>query len=139
MRCITRYFWNFDFISLRHWQTIVSFWNANGTIRGVSDYMLFATLLFILIVWYKGLKYFYRLSYGKLLIRPFEYFSKKQIEKYESSGKHVVIKNLIVGEKMTLDELVEEKIKAEDAKQTQKESQNLRESISKKITERKGP
>ena len=138
MRFLVVFVWNFDYFSLRNWQIIVSFWNANGTIQGFSDYMLFITLLGILIVWYIGVKYFYRIDYGKLFLKPFEYFSKKQIEKYDSTGKHIVLKNLVVGEKMTIDELVEEKIKEEDNRCSQKESQNLRESISKKIIERKG-
>lgn len=130
--------WNFNFFSEKQWRMVSSFWNANGTIKGLSDYMLFVTLLLIVVVWFSGFKYFYKVSYIRLLLKPFEYFSKKQIEKYSKEGKHVVIKNLIVGEKITLDELIEEKIKAEDKEKPVKESEALRQNISQKIIERKG-
>ena len=138
MRRVMIHFWNFDFLSYTHWKMIASFWDANGTIRGTSDYMFFITLLAVIVVWYVFLKKLLRVQYGKLCLRPFEYIFKKQIQKMEGGSKHIALKNLVVGEKKTLDDLIEEKIKAEDSKQSQKESQNLRDNIAKKIIERKG-
>lgn len=139
MRFVLRYFWNFDFLSPASWQTISVYWNTGGTIKSIHDYMLFITIIFVVVVWYIGLKRLYRLNFAKLFLRPFEYFSKKQIEKFQDESKHVALKNLVVGEKITLNDLIEEKIKEEGSKQSQKESQSLRENISKKISERKGP
>jgi len=138
MRCVVMYFWNFDFMSAGHWKMVASFWNANGTIKGISDYMLFLTLCAVVVIWFIGLRRLYRKDYIKMLLKPFEYFSKKQIEKYGAESKHVVIKNLTVGEKMTVDDLIEEKIKEEENHPSQKQSQNLREKIVEKIIERKG-
>ena len=135
---IVMHIWNFNFLSKDQWQIIAEFWRNNGTIRSFSDYMLFLTLFLIVILWYKGWKRLYHVDYAKLCLAPFEYFSKKQIEKYKAEGKHVVIKNLVVGEKMTLDELIDEKIKEENAAQGVKAADNLRQTLSQKIIERKG-
>lgn len=130
--------WNFDYVSLNHWKMVKSFWNANGTIRGVSDYLLFLSLFLIILLWFKGFKYFYKIDYMKILLKPLLYFSNREIKKYEKGGKHVIIKNLIVGEKTTLNDLIEEKIKEEEKQEAPKESETLRKNISKKIIERKG-
>jgi hypothetical protein len=130
--------WGFDLFSIQSWQTIWLYWNRGGIIKGAFEYMLFITFFVALIIWYKGLKRLNHVNFLKLFIKPFEYFSKKQIEKFENASKHITIKNLVVGEKITLDDLIEEKIKEEGSQQQQKESQNLRENISKKIIERKG-
>jgi|GEM_PF-6382274 len=131
--------WNFNYISLKQWQMVRAFWQQNGVIKGLSDYMLFITLLVVLLVWYFGFKKLYHTDYVKLFLRPFEYFNKKQIEKYESEGKHVVIKNLVVGEKMTVEDLINQKIKEEkSALPAQKESEVLRHNISQKINKQKG-
>jgi len=130
--------WNFDYASKSQWQFVGEFWRQNGTIRSFSDYMLFLTLFLIVLLWYKGLKRLYQTDYAKFFLVPFEYFSKKQIEKYENESKHVVIKNLVVGEKKTLDEVIDEKIKEENAAQSLKEADNLRQTLAQKIIERKG-
>lgn len=135
---VVLYIWNFNFFSKKQWDVVASFWNANGTIKGLSDYMLFLTLFGGVIIWGLGFRYFYKKNYWQLLLKPFEYFSDKQIEKYSKEGKHVVIKNLVVGEKITLDDLIEQKIKEEDNQKTIKESETLRQNISQKIIERKG-
>ena len=138
MRELMIHVWNFDLISPTSWQTISVYWNKGGTIKNANDYMLFITIIFVAVMWYIGLKRLYRVNFARLFLKPFEIFSKKQIAKFESESKHVALKNLVVGEKITLDDLIEEKIKEEGNQQVQKESQNLRENISKKITERKG-
>ena len=131
--------WNFNYISLKQWQMVRAFWQQNGVIKGLSDYMLFIALSVVLLVWYFGFKKLYNTDYLKLFLRPFEYFNKKQIEKYESEGKHVVIKNLVVGEKMTIEDLINQKIKEEkSALPAQKESEILRHNISQKINKQKG-
>jgi len=130
--------WNFNFLSKVQWSMVASFWNANGTIKGVSDYMLFLTLLIVGVVWFFGFRYFLKVNYLKLLLKPFEYFFGKQIEKYNKESKHVVIKNLVVGEKRTLNDLIDEKIKSENKQTKAKESETLRQNVLQKIIERKG-
>ena len=138
MREVVFSIWNFDFFSTRQWQMVASFWNAHGTIKGLSDYMLFLSMFVTLLLWFLGLRRLYKVDYWQLLLKPFQYFSSKQIEKYKKEGKHVVIKNLVVGEKITLNDLIDEKIKEEGKKQEAKESENLRQNIAQKIIERKG-
>ena len=138
MRFLMKYIWNFDLLSPASWQTILVFWNKGGTIRTAYDYMLFITIFAVVIIWYIGLKRLYKTDFLKIMLKPFAYFSQKQISKFENESKHIAIKNLIVGEKITINDLIEEKIKEEGNKQLQKESQSLRENISKKITARKG-
>ena len=130
--------WNFDFLKVSQWQFVAEFWRRNGVIYGPSDYLLFLSLLAILVLWGVGLSKLNRLSYVNLLLKPFEYFSDKQIEKYSKETKHVVIKNLVVGEKISVDDLIKQKIEEEGSAEKVKEAENLRQNISKKIIERKG-
>ena len=138
MRFIMIRIWNFDFFSPVPWMKIYAYWNKGGVIKGGFEYMIFVTLLITVILWYIGLKRLYHTDFIGIFSKPFAYFSQKQISKFESENKHIALKNLVVGEKITLDDLIEEKIKEEGNKQLQRESQSLRENISKKITERKG-
>lgn len=138
MRLVMKHIWNFDLFSPASWQTILVFWDKGGIIRTLYDYMLFITILAVIIIWYIGLKRLYHTDFIRIILKPFAYFSQKQITKFENESKHIALKNLVVGEKITIDDLIEEKIKEEGNKQVQKESQSLRENISKKITERKG-
>ena len=131
------YVWKFNFISINQWRLIKEFWLQNGTIKSASDYLLFISMMVFLFVWIWGFKKLYKINYTGLLIKPFEYFSSKQIEKYQSEEKHVVIKNLVVGEKVTLEDLIKQKIQEEKTVAV-KESENLRQNISQKISERKG-
>ena len=136
-RSIFRLIWGFDFLSDKQWKVVAEFWNENGTIRGFSDYMLFICLLCALWLWIKVWKKLHKVNYLALILRPFEYMNKKQIEKYQANTKRVVIKNMVVGEKITVNDLIEERIKAENKESGIKEAENLRSDISKKIIERK--
>lgn len=130
--------WNFNFLSKKQWQYVDSFWDKNGVIQGGSDYMLFLALLLIVFFWIRwGLK-LSKVQYFKLLLKPFEAFSKHQINSYANEGKNIVVKNLEVGKKITLDDLINDKIKDEDARQSStKESVDLRTAVVKKISESK--
>lgn len=130
--------WNFNFLSARQWQYISSFWQANGTIQGASDYLLFSTLLLVGVFWIWWGRKLLKVQYFRLLLKPFESFAKHQINKYIEEGKHNVVKNLVIGQKLTLDDLINEKIKQEDAAQpATKESADLRAGVVKKISESK--
>ena len=130
--------WNFNFLSRAQWKYIASFWQANGTIKGASDYLLFLTVLFVFLLWIWWGRKLLKVRYFKLFLKPFESFSKRQIDKYANEGKNVVVKNLVMGEKITLDDLINEKIKEEEkAQETTKESEKLRADITKKISESK--
>ncbi len=131
--------WNFNFLSDRQWRYLSTFWKANGVIKGASDYFLFIALFLIVFLWIWWGRKLLKVQYFKLFLKPFESFSKHQINKYLDEGKHVVVKNLVVGEKLTLDDLINEKIKEEDEanKNTVKESENLRAGVVKKISENK--
>jgi len=130
--------WKFNYISLKQWHLVREFWRQNGVIKGYSDYLLFVSLLAVILIWYFGFKKLYHVNYVELILKPFTYFSKKRIEKYADESKHIVIKNLVVGEKLTVDDLVNEKIKEEKNSSGQKESESLRQNIAQKISEQKG-
>ena len=132
------YVWKFDYISQKQWLVLREFWRRNGVIKGHSDYLLFLSLIGVVVVWYIGFKKLYRVDYVKLLLKPFDFLSKKQIEKYKNEGKHIVIKNLVVGEKMTVDDMINQKIKEEKDASGQKASESLRQNIAQKIIEQKG-
>lgn len=130
--------WNFNFLETSQWRFVSEFWRRNGTFYGKSDYLLFLSLLIILILWGIGLYKLYKVNYVRLFLKPLEYFSNRQIEKYAEENKRVVIKNLVVGEKITIDDLIAEKIHEEEKEPKIKESEALRQNISQKIIERKG-
>ncbi len=130
--------WNFDFLKASQWHFVSEFWRRNGTFYGKSDYLLFLSLLIIIVLWGIGLYKLYKVNYIRFFLKPLEYFSNRDIEKYEKESKHVVIKNLVVGEKITIDDLIAEKIQEEEKEPKIKESEALRQNISQKITARKG-
>ena len=65
-----------------------------------------------------------------------EYFANREIKKYENIDTHVVIKNISVGEKMTIEDVIKDRIKQEKAN-VAKDADALRKNISEKIIQRK--
>ncbi len=129
---------HFNYLSIKQWQMIRSFWQHDGVIKGWADTMLFLCLFLVPVIWILMWRKLMRVNYLRLLIKPFEYFSNRQIEKYRDESKPVVFKNLVVGEKLTLDDLITQKIKQEKKPHDVKAAESLRKKISKKITEQKG-
>lgn len=136
-RVLMKWIWKFDILYHKQWQVLSRYWNDNGVIVGWSDYMFFVALLLLFILWLWGWKKLYRTNYLRLLIAPLQYINNYQLRKYEQKETHIVLKNLSVGEKLTIEDVIKERIKKEDRVPTQKASQDLRQSFSQKIIQRK--
>ena len=134
-RLLMRMVWEFDILSLKQWNVIVEYWNNNGVITG-SDYILFVALIAIIVIWIIGLRKVNSINYLKLLLKPIEYFANREIQKYENIDTHVVIKNISVGEKLTIEDVIKDRIKQEKAA-IAKDADSLRKSISQKIMQSK--
>lgn len=112
---------------------VKGFWNRNGVIAGSSDYMLLLTMFILLLIWVWGWHRLCKVNYIKLMLKPINYLADYGLKKYEAEDKHVTIKNLKVGEKITVEDVIQARIKQEGNNQS-KEAESLRKSISEKIT-----
>lgn len=137
VRCLLLWIWQFDLLSKKQWDLVSRYWNSNGVIVGVSDYMFFTTLFLSLIIWIWGWRRLMRVNYLDILIWPLRYMNDRQLRKYESKSSHIVIKNISVGEKLTVEDVIKERMKAEEAPKGEKVAQDLRKKISEKIIQRK--
>lgn len=135
-RVLLIYVWHFDIFSRNQWIVISGYWNNNGVIMSASDYLFFLTLFALMIVWVLGWRVFYKMNYLKFLLAPVNFIINYQLNKYESDDTRVVIKNLKVAEKKSVEDIIQERMKQEKASEV-KESQQLRKNISEKIIRRK--
>lgn len=125
-------FWQFDILYRKQWIVIKGFWNSNGVIHGVSDYLLLVSMFILLLIWGWGWYRLYKINYGKKLVGFVNYISGRGLKKYEESAEHVVIKNLKVGEKLTVEDVIQDRIKQEKTEKSQ-EAGDLRKKVSEKI------
>ena len=93
-------------------------------------------MLLIAVIWMVGWVKLYRLDYVKLLLAPLNYLANRNIKKYEETDTHVVIKNIKVGEKITVEDIIQDRIKQEKTENV-KESDAIRRSLSEKIINHK--
>ncbi len=135
-RLLMIYIWKFDIFYAKQWSVVKGFWNNNGVIEGAADYTFFLSLLLIAVIWMVGWVKLYRLDYVKLLLAPLNYFANRNIKKYEEADTHVVIKNIKVGEKITVEDIIQDRIKQEKTENV-KESDAIRRSLSEKIINHK--
>jgi hypothetical protein len=115
---------------------IVQYWNNNGVISGFSDISFFIVLILTLVIWIWGIRKVNKINYLKLFIKPLEYIANREIKKYENVDTHVVIKNISVGEKLTIEDVIKDRIKQEKAN-VAKDADSLRKNITEKIIKRK--
>lgn len=135
-RLLMIYLWHFDILYKKQWTVLAGFWNNNGVIAGFADYMFFVTLVVLFIVWIWGWRYFYKANYLKLLMSPIAYIANYKLKKYENIDNHIIIKNISVGEKLSVEDFIQNRIKQEKNNPT-KEADLLRRNISEKIIQRK--
>lgn len=128
--------WKFDIFSLKQWKVISDYWNNNGVISGASDFSFFIVLIIVFVLWILGISRVNKIKYRNLFLKPLEYFANREIKKYENIDTHVVIKNISVGEKMTIEDVIKDRIKQEKAN-VAKDADALRKNISEKIIQRK--
>lgn len=136
-RWLMIWIWQFDIFYKKQWVVMAGFWNNNGVIIGFSDYMLFTALLVLILLWILGWRFFYKADYLKILMIPVNYIANYEIKKYEKEDKHVTFKNIAIAEKMTIEDVIQERIQKEKDKEHIKEADQLRKKISEKIIKRK--
>lgn len=125
-------FWQFDILYRKQWIVVEGFWNNNGVIYGVSDYLLLVSMLILLLIWIYGCYKLNKINYGKKILSTIEKISNRGLKQYEENVQHIVIKNLKVGEKMTVEDVIQDRIKQEKTEKGQ-EASDLRKKISEKI------
>ena len=135
-RYLLNQFLYFDILNTKSWITITEWWENGGKVQKASDYALFISIFAIVVLWIWGLRKVNKINYFKLFLKPIEYFANRDLKKYESIDTHVVIKNISVGEKLTVEDIIKERIKNEKAGKA-KDADDLRKTISEKIIMRK--
>ncbi|MBQ7303380.1 MAG: hypothetical protein IJW75_00475 [Alphaproteobacteria bacterium] len=135
-RIIIYYIWKFNILSLKQWKMIKQYWDNNGVISGFSDISFFIALILVFVIWFIGMRKVNKIKYGQLLLKPIEYFANKEIKKYENIDTHVVIKNISVGEKISIEDVIKDRINQEKANSV-KGAEELRKNVIEKIIQRK--
>jgi hypothetical protein len=135
-RFVMKLIWRFDIFSMKQWSVIVDYWNNNGVIAGISDFSFFIVLLMVFVLWLYGIHKVNKINYINMLIKPIEYINNRSMKKYEKNDVHVVIKNISVGEKISIEDVIKDRIRQEK-NIVAKDAEALRKSISEKIIQRK--
>ena len=135
-RFVMKMIWQFDIFSMKQWRVIVDYWNGYGVISGFSDFSFFIVLLIVFVLWLYGIRKVNKINYINLLIKPIEYINNRSMKKYEKNDVHVVIKNISVGEKISIEDVIKDRIRQEKTS-VAKDAEALRKNISEKIIQRK--
>ena len=135
-RLLIYYIWKFNVLNPKQWNMIGQYWNNHGVISGFSDISFFIVLILSIVIWIWGIRKVNKINYFKLFIKPLEYIANREIKKYENVDTHVVIKNISVGEKLTIEDVIKDRIKKEKAS-VAKDADSLRKNITEKIIQRK--
>lgn len=126
--------WNFDILNIRHWQVINTFWESGGKIKTGKDYIFVAMLLSLIPLWLWGWRYFYKVSFLKVLLSPIVWYNNRMIKKYGEQSSRIVLKNLgTATKKPNMEEMIEQRLK-QSAKPMKKASGKIRSSIQEKIS-----
>lgn len=136
-RWLLKAVWNFDILYKKQWVVMARYWNDNGVIVSSSDYLLFLTLLLLFCLWLFGWKWLVHFRFSQLLLVPLQYINNYQLRKYEQKEMHIALKNMSVGEKLTVEDVINGRLKKEEGKPQKKASDDLRQNISQKIIQKK--
>ncbi len=135
-RFFMRLMFKFDIMSAKQWRVIAEYWNHNGVIAGFYDFSFFLVLIVVFVVWFIGVRKVNKIEYAKLFMKPIVYLANRDMKKYENVDNHVVIKNISIGEKLTIEDVIKDRIKQEKSN-VAKDADSLRKNISEKIIKRK--
>lgn len=127
------YFWNFNPFSISSWQIIKEFWNAGGSIKSGSDYMLFILILSFFPIWILGWKYLYKKNYIKLILLPITMYNQRLIKKYTGEATNITIKNMGV-KGMKIEEQIEAKCKSIKSAPSDEEVNEIRSALQDKLS-----
>ena len=126
--------WNFDILNMRDWQVINTFWESGGNIKTGRDYLFVGMLLALIPLWFWGWRFFYRLSFVKILLFPITWYNNRMIRKYGENTPRIILKNMGAAKsKPNMEEIIEQRLK-ESAKPREKETGKIRRSIQEKIS-----
>ncbi len=126
-------FYHLDIFSPRLHRDFLSYWNSGGTLDAKDLIMFLFIFLYIpvcFLVWYK----LYHFKFMKLLTVPLNWLANFGSDKLKV--KNVNIKNLVVEEKKTIDQLVQERLDKERKKQQNSEKNSSSEDFRKRIIEK---
>lgn len=126
-------FYRLDIFSPKLHLDFLAYWNNGGVLSAKDLIMFFFIFLYVplcLWVWYK----FYHFKFMKLLIVPLNWFANLGSDKLKV--KNVNIKNLVVEEKKTIEQLVQERLSKERKKQQDSAKSSQPEDFRKRIIEK---
>lgn len=126
-------FYRLDIFSPKLHRDFLTYWNSGGMLNAKDLMMFFFIFLYIplcLWVWYK----FYHFKFMKLLTVPLNWLANLGSDRFKI--KNVNIKNLVVEEKKTIEQLVQERLDKERKKQQKSDKNSSPEDFRKRIIEK---
>lgn len=127
--------WRFDVLSPKQWTVIGRYWANDGVISGGKQYLFFLTIFMAVPLLFFLWRLLYKADGVKLVTFPIRYVLDRQISKYENEDSHVVIKNLSSQEKLTVEDIINQRLQADNEEEHPKGAavQNLRLKIAEKF------
>lgn len=129
------WFWSFDILDRRSYQTLLSWWEEGGVFNTFRDCSLGVSLLLFPIICF-GISYkLYKQGFWKTILSPFIKLYHACTRPKNMEVEHVSIKNLGVKDK-PLEEIIADKIKQEKVESTANNaSKTIRQQIAAKLEE----
>ena len=87
------YFWNFKLLSGEDWRKISYFWNHGGVIKQQKDVIFVCNIVLLPFLWIWLWKKLQKADYMKILLLPFEVYSRWSLGKIKND-KRIVLKNI---------------------------------------------
>ena len=132
-----RLIWNFELLNPKSYSMIADYWEKGGVFNTAKDYSLGFSMLFLPIIWLICSYKLYKYGLLKFLLVPITKIYRYATRPESMDVEHVSIKHL--GEKeRTIDEIIADRIKAENKDSTGPQAQtvkDLRQQISTKLGE----
>lgn len=85
--------WRFDFMSVRSWFLLSSFWNHGGVIKTASDILLISSLFLLPFLWLIGFVLTLKLDYVSILLKPLKALLNL-FYRESSAPERMVLKNI---------------------------------------------
>lgn len=125
--------WQFDIFNPKSYMVLYKYWEKGGVFNTFRDCSLGLSLFLLPILWLLWSHRLYKKGFWKSILKPLNKLYRHITNPKNLEVEHVSIKNL-GGKDKTLDEIIAEKIKAENATSSHA-SKDLRKQISAKIEE----
>lgn len=129
------YYWLFltvydtNILAPRTYKMIADYWNRGGIIKGGDALMLLCLFSYLPLFLFGCWKIFH-FKFIKLLTVPLNWLCNRGLSKYAGGMPSVNIKNLKVEEKKTIEQVVQERLEAENKKhEEQQQSEDVRKRV----------